>query len=126
MENIRFNMAYIATYSPRPGAASARWNDDIPMPVKKRRLHVLTDELTLHTLEYNRNLIGKKLKVLVTGHDRKGGYLSGITEGRIVVRFASQQPVLPGTYIWLRITSAASYSLEGEPANNMIGIPEPA
>jgi tRNA-2-methylthio-N6-dimethylallyladenosine synthase len=126
METIGFNMAYIAVYSPRPGAASARWDNDIPMAIKKKRLHVLTDELTLHTMEYNRNLIGKKLKVLVTGHDRKGGYLSGITEGRIVVRFASQQPILPGTFVWLEITSAASYSVEGEPANNLIGIPQPA
>lgn len=126
MEAIRFNMAYIATYSPRPGAASARWEDDIPMLVKKKRLHVLTGELTMHSLEYNRNLIGKKLKVLVTGHDRKGGYLSGITEGRIVVRFASQQPIPPGTFVWLRVTSAASYSVEGELVNNLIGIPEPA
>lgn len=124
METIRFNMAYIAVYSPRPGAASARWDDDIPMPVKKKRLHLLTDELTVHSLQYNRNLVGKKLKVLVTGHDRKPGYLSGITEGRIVVRFFSQQLVLPGTFVWLQITSAASYSVEGELVNNLVGVPE--
>ncbi len=126
METLRFNMAYIAVYSPRPGAASARWDDDIPMAVKKKRLHVLTDELTKHTTEYNNNLIGKKMKVLVTGRDRKGGYLSGITEGRIVVRFASQQPVAPGSFVWLEITSAASYSVEGLLVNNPIGIPVPA
>jgi tRNA-2-methylthio-N6-dimethylallyladenosine synthase len=126
METIRFNMAYIAVYSPRPGAASARWDNDIPMAVKKNRLHILTDELTKHTAEYNHNLIGKTLKVLVTGHDRKGGYLSGITEGRIVVRFASQQPIAPGSFVWLGITSSASYSIEGELVNNPIGIPEPA
>ncbi len=50
METIRFNMAYIAIYSPRPGAASSRWEDDIPMAVKKQRLHILTEELTKHTL----------------------------------------------------------------------------
>ncbi len=126
METIRFNMAYIAVYSPRPGAASARWDNDIPMAVKKNRLHILTDELTKHTAEYNRNLIGKTLKVLVTGHDRKDGYLSGITEGRIVVRFASQQLLAPGSFLWLKITSAASYSVEGELVNNPVGIPEPA
>ncbi|MBN1791199.1 MAG: tRNA (N6-isopentenyl adenosine(37)-C2)-methylthiotransferase MiaB [Bacteroidales bacterium] len=126
METIRFNMAYIAIYSPRPGAASARWDDDIPMAMKKNRLHVLTDELTKHTSEYNHNLIGKTLKVLVTGHDRKGGYLSGITEGRIVVRFASEQPIALGSFVWLGITSAASYSIEGELVNSPIGIPEPA
>ena len=88
MEDIRFNMAYIAVYSPRPGAASARWDDDIPMAVKKataahsyRRAYP-----TYPAIQHN--LIGKRLKVLVTGHDRKPGYSVGITEGRIVVRFA--------------------------------------
>jgi tRNA-2-methylthio-N6-dimethylallyladenosine synthase len=120
MAAIKFNMAYIAVYSPRPGAASARWDDDIPMPVKKKRLHMLTDELTLHTRRYNKNLIGQKLRVLVTGHDRKPGFMSGITEGRIVVRFAQAQPVLPGTFVWLSITGAADYSVEGEPVNQFI------
>jgi tRNA-2-methylthio-N6-dimethylallyladenosine synthase len=113
MELVKFNMAYIAVYSPRPGAASSRWDDDIPIPLKKHRLHMLTEELTAHTIDYNRSLIGKKIKVLVTGRDRKPGFFSGITEGRIVVRFASDQPVKPGAFVWLTITSAASFSIEG-------------
>ena len=118
MESIRFNMAYIAVYSPRPGAASARWDDDIPMQVKKKRLHLLTEELTRHTLQYNNKMIGQRVRVLVIGHDRKPGYFSGITEGRIVVRFASPQPVIPGAFVWLDITAAASYSIEGELINS--------
>ncbi len=113
METIHFNMAYIAIYSPRPGAASSRWDDDIPMAVKKQRLHILTEELTKHTLPYNQSLVGKKVKILVTGYDRKPGYMSGLTEGRIVVRFASEEAVLPGSFVWLQITGAAPYSIEG-------------
>lgn len=124
MESIRFNMAYIAIYSPRPGAASARWEDDVPMQVKKQRLHLLTEELTRHTIEYNKWLIGKQCKVLVTGYDRKPGYYSGLTEGRIVVRFASAQPVLPGTFVWLNINGAATYSIEGELVNSSISVQE--
>jgi tRNA-2-methylthio-N6-dimethylallyladenosine synthase len=113
METICFNMAYIAIYSPRPGAASSRWDDDIPMPVKKQRLHILTGELIKHTLPYNQSLVGKKVKILVTGYDRKPGYLSGLTEGRTVVRFAADEAVLPGSFVWLQITGAAPYSVEG-------------
>jgi tRNA-2-methylthio-N6-dimethylallyladenosine synthase len=113
METIHFNMAYIAVYSPRPGAASSRWDDDIPMTVKKQRLHILTEELTKHTLPYNQSLVGRKVKILVTGYDRKPGYMSGLTEGRIVVRFASESAVLPGSFVWLQITGAAPYSVEG-------------
>lgn len=124
MADVKFNMAYIAAYSPRPGAASSRWDDDIPVHVKKQRLHVLTEELTRHTTVYNRTLLGKTLKVLVTGKDRKPGYLSGITEGRIVVRFAPQAPMAPGTFVWLNITSTAAYSVEGELVRNEVRLQE--
>ena len=114
MERIRFNMAYIAIYSPRPGAASTRWEDDIPMAVKKQRLHVLTGELTKHAKDYNHGLIGRKIRVLVTGADRKEGYLSGYTEGRIVVRFPSADLSLIGTFATLFVTSSAPYAIEGD------------
>lgn len=114
MEKVKFNMAYIAVYSPRPGAVSARWEDDIPMAVKKQRLHILTGELTKHAREYNQGLIGRKVRVLVTGADRKERYLSGYTEGRIVVRFPSTELSRIGTYATLLITSSAPYAIEGE------------
>jgi tRNA-2-methylthio-N6-dimethylallyladenosine synthase len=124
MESVGFNMAYIAIYSPRPGAASARWDDDVPMPVKKKRLHLLTEELVLHTTRYHEQMIGQKRRVLVTGYDRKPGYMSGITEGRIVVRFAASAPVLPGTFIDIEVTSAAPYSIEGNLVTRLIAEPE--
>ena len=114
METFGFNMAYIAVYSPRPGAASARWADDIPLNIKKQRLHILTEELARHSRAYNQQFTGKKLRVLVTGSDRKDGYLSGYTQGRIVVRFASEDKTLVGAFIDLQITSATPYSIEGE------------
>ena len=58
-------------------------------------------------------MVGKKVKILVTGYDRKPGYMSGLTEGRIVVRFAAEEAVLPGSFVWLEITGAAPYSVEG-------------
>jgi tRNA-2-methylthio-N6-dimethylallyladenosine synthase len=84
------------------------------MAVKKQRLHILTEELIKHTLPYNQSQVGKKLKILVTGYDRKPGYMSGLTEGRIVVRFASHEAVLPGSFVWLEVTGAAPYSIEGD------------
>ncbi len=114
MEEFRFNMAYIAMYSPRPGATSSRWKDDIPQDVKKQRLQVLTDELVKYNRIYNHNLIGKNLRVLVTGHDRKEGFLRGLTEGRLIVRFPSKEASLVGQFTDLQINSAADFSLEGE------------
>ncbi len=114
MEEFKFNMSYTAIYSPRPGATSHRWIDDIPSDEKKRRLHVLTDELRKHSFPYNKNMLGKTLKVLVRGKDRKEGYLSSLTEGKLIVRFASEDENLIGQFVKVKISSATDFSLEGE------------
>ncbi len=114
MEEFKYNMAYIAQYSPRPGAASSRWVDDVPKEVKKARYHMLTEELMKHSLAYNRNLIGKTMTVLVRGRDRKKGFLSALTEGKIIVRFASDDQSLIGRFVQVKIHGAAPFSTEGE------------
>lgn len=114
MEEFRFNMAYIAQYSPRPGAASSRWNDDVPHEVKKERFRLLTHELQKYSLELNRQMVGKTFRVLVTGMDRKEGFLSGLTEGKIVLRFPSDDLSLIGNFVNLTIKSATAFSLEGK------------
>ncbi len=113
MEEFRFNMAYIACYSPRPGAASSRRDDDIAHNIKKERLHRLSLLLQSHSLEYNKSMIGNTYKVLVTGRDRKKGYWSGLTEGKIIARFASENNTLTGSFVDVNITSAAEFSTEG-------------
>jgi tRNA-2-methylthio-N6-dimethylallyladenosine synthase len=114
MDEISFNMAYIARYSPRPGAAASRWEDDISHSVKKERLHKLSNLLQKHSLRYNQQMIGNKYKVLVTGSDRKEGFLSGLTEGKIIVRFAHGDKALIGKFVNVKITSAADFATEGE------------
>ncbi len=113
MDEFKFNMAYIAMYSPRPGAASSRWDDDISQDVKKDRFHRLSEALQKHTHTYNQEMIGKTFMVLVTGKDRKAGFLSALTEGKIVLRFASDDDSLIGKYLYVKITSAVAFSAEG-------------
>ncbi len=114
MAEFKFNMSYTAIYSPRPGAKSHRWADDIPIDEKKRRLHVLTDELRKHSLPFNKNMIGKTVRVLVRNTDRKEGYLSSHTEGKLIIRFASDNKNLIGQFTDVKITSATDFSMEGE------------
>ncbi len=114
MEEFKFNMSYTAIYSPRPGATSHRWVDDIPQDEKKRRLHVLTNELRKHNLPFNKQLIGKTVRVLVRGTDRKEGFLSSHTEGKLIIRFASEDESLIGHFADVKITSATDFSMEGD------------
>jgi tRNA-2-methylthio-N6-dimethylallyladenosine synthase len=114
MEEFNFNMAYTAMYSPRPGATSHRWDDDVKLEEKKRRLHDLTDVLRKHNRNFNRNLVGKTMRVLVRGEDRKEGFLSALTEGKLIVRFPAENENLTGQFADVKITSASDFSLEGE------------
>jgi len=112
MERIGFNMAYIAIYSPRPGAKSAQWQDDVPHSKKKERLHLLSEVLRKYSLQYNKELVGKNLAVLVSGHDRKAGYLTAYTEGRIVTRFPSDDASMIGQFVEVEIIAASELSVE--------------
>jgi tRNA-2-methylthio-N6-dimethylallyladenosine synthase len=58
-------------------------------------------------------MVGKTMDVLVRGKDRKEGYLSTLTEGKIIVRFASEDKQLIGEFVKVKIESAAPFSTEG-------------
>ncbi len=120
MKEFKFNMSYTAMYSPRPGATSHRWADDVPQEEKKRRLHILTEELRKYNRISNRNRIGKTVRAIVRGADRKPGYLSALTEGKLIVRFPEKNENLTGQFVDLKITAASDFSMEGE----LVNIPE--
>jgi len=113
MEEVAFDMAFVARYSPRPGAASARWDDDVHADVKKARLHQLSEILRRHSGEHNARMLGGIYPVLVTGQDRKAGCLSALTEGKINLRFASEDTALIGQIVEVEITHTAPFALEG-------------
>ena len=114
MEEFKYNMAYIAQYSVREGAVASKWEDDVPKEVKRQRYHRLTEELMKHSLIYNQALVGTTVKMLVEDFDRKNGYLTGHTEGKIVIRFASQDESLIGQIVKVKVISATALSIEGK------------
>ena len=113
MDKFRYNMAYIAQYSQRPGAVSSRWVDDIPLEIKKERFKTLTEDLKKSSFASNKEMLGKSFRVLVRGMDRKDEFLSGLTEGRINVRIHSANKSLIGQIVDVKITSADVFSVAG-------------
>ena len=119
MLEVQFNMAYIAKYSPRIGARSARWEDDVSNEKKSERLARLTEVLKRTSLLYNESLVGKKLKVLVEREDpRMPGAVSARTEGKLPVRVSNVSKEVVGTFIEVEITSASELSLSGNLVHN--------
>jgi tRNA-2-methylthio-N6-dimethylallyladenosine synthase len=109
----KFNMAYIAVYSPRPGATAYSWDDNVPQAIKKKRLHVLTEEMKKYTRHYNSELIGTTQKVLVTTYNASNKTLAGLTEGKINIVIPSNQEKLVGTFIYASIQESTDFSLKG-------------
>jgi tRNA-2-methylthio-N6-dimethylallyladenosine synthase len=114
MLQVQFNMAYIAKYSPRVGARSSRWEDDITPQQKSERLARLSEILKRTSLAHNAAMVGKTFKVLVERTDpRKEGALQARTEGKLPVRILEAPEELVGTFQTVEITSAAELSLTG-------------
>ena len=114
MHEFRFNMAYIAMYSPRPGAASYRWENEVSSEEKKDRLHRLSEVMKIHSHEYNESMAGKTIRVLINGTDRKTGFSNGVTEGKLIVRIDQKEDSLMGKIVDVKITSTADFSMSGE------------
>ncbi len=114
MEEIGYNMAYIATYSPRPGAVSSRWDDKVSMDEKKKRLHILSDVFIRSATKFNEKLVGRTIPVLVTGKSRDGKRWTGLTEGKINIHFASDMEVKVGDFADIKVTENTGISLGGE------------
>ncbi len=114
MEEVGFNMAYIAKYSPRVGARAARWEDDVSPQQKSDRLAKLSDILKRHSLAHNEAMVGQIVRVLVDRPDKRMvGALSSRTEGKLPVRILDSGEELIGTFQNVEITSTAALSLTG-------------
>src|SRR5215472_6026685 len=64
LEEIRFDVVHVAAYSVRPGTVAARWEDDVPLTEKKRRLHAVEEVQARIALELNQELVGQTAEVM--------------------------------------------------------------
>ncbi len=122
IDEFAFNMIYVAQYSPRPGAASSRWKDDIPREIKRDRLQQVNDRAIVHSLAWNRGLVGQQVPVLVTGIDRKGESLTALTGGRVNVRIASRDTDLVGRVVTITVSRAVQFCLYGDLVPDRAGL----
>jgi tRNA-2-methylthio-N6-dimethylallyladenosine synthase len=123
LEKIRFDVVHVAAYSVRPGTVAARWEDDIPLAEKKRRLHAVEDLQAKIALELNQQHLGGIEEVLVeemnTSHGRQ--QWKGRNRTNKLVFFpqpeegAPDSPgsIEPGNLVNVRIERVTPWSLQG-------------
>jgi len=117
-EYCKFDLAYLYYYSERPGTlAERRFEDDVPLEVKKKRLQELVDLYRDHSLRTMQKEIGKTFKILVEGFSKKSEeQLQGRTDQNKVVIFAKEN-ILKGDYVYVKITHCTAGTLFGEALN---------
>jgi tRNA-2-methylthio-N6-dimethylallyladenosine synthase len=113
---VKYDMAYIAQYSPRPGTAAAKLEDNVSAREKRRREKKLENILRKTALEHNQKQVGQEDLVLVEGKTKRQEWY-GKDSGYRTVKFIDnrvQTTNLVGTFVKVKITKAYSFGIIGE------------
>ncbi|MCX7778900.1 MAG: tRNA (N6-isopentenyl adenosine(37)-C2)-methylthiotransferase MiaB [Patescibacteria group bacterium] len=115
MREVKFDMAYIAKYSPRPQTAASKLRDNISIKEKERRWKILTEILQKTSLENNKKYLGKVIPVLV--ENKKNHLLFGQTRSFKKVKMENllekKQKISIGDMIKVKIKKIKPFGLEG-------------
>ncbi|GAA4454440.1 tRNA (N6-isopentenyl adenosine(37)-C2)-methylthiotransferase MiaB [Rurimicrobium arvi] len=117
MEYCRFPLAYMYSYSERPGTLAARrYEDDVTDEVKKRRLEEIIVAHRRHSQEDHQQCVGKEYKVLIEGVSKRSdlSWNGRNSQNKMVVFPKENYPLQKGDYCTVRIISATSATLIGE------------
>jgi tRNA-2-methylthio-N6-dimethylallyladenosine synthase len=119
---VKFDMAYISKYSPRPNTAAFKFKDNIRKEEKKRREEELLKILRKTASENSKKYIGKIVEVLVEGKNKKGEWF-GKTRMSKGVKVKSQKfkvhkvKSLSGQFARVKIFEVKGFRMEGEIVN---------
>ncbi len=123
LERVRFDVVHVAAYSVRPGTVASRWEDDVPLVEKKRRLHAVEEVQARIALELNQTYLGNTEEVLVeesnTTHGRR--QWKGRNRANKLVFFPQPEEgealgssiIQPGDLVNVRIERVTAWSLQG-------------
>ena len=116
IESSNYSMSYMFYYSERPGTLAARkYEDDIPLEVKKRRLQEIIRLQTQISHRHNQNDIGKTFKVLIEGESKKSDQdWKGRNSQNKMMVFPKKGQHQPGDYVYVKALEATSATLIGE------------
>ena len=115
MNKVKFDFAYMFFYSERPKTlAQRKYDDDIPLEIKKTRLQEVIDLQREHSLESNKRQIGKVAEVLVEGPSKKSNdFLCGRNSENTMIVFPKEN-AKKGDYVLVKIKDCTAATLKGE------------
>ncbi len=115
MEKVEFDFSYMFFYSERPGTlAEKKYEDDIPLETKKKRLQEIIELQNRHSLRSNEKDVGKTFKVLVEGTSKKSesDLFGRNSQNKVIVFPKGDQK--PGDYVMVKVHACTSATLLGK------------
>ncbi len=118
MREIKFDLAYIVRYSPRPGTTAFKLADNVSPSEKKSRENKLTKILGLTALINNKKYLRETVKLLVEGKGKEGEWFGKTaTEKNVKFLAANKKNSLIGKFLNVKIIKVKDFGLEGENIN---------
>ena len=114
VEQCKYDNAFTFVFSAREGTPAARLKDDTPQKEKEDRLQRLNEVVNKYFLENNKRLEGKVLPVLLEGTSEKKDMYFGYSDTNKLINFTSNKEHKIGEIVNVKITSAKTWSLDGE------------
>lgn len=116
MEYCEYELAYMYYYSKRPGTlAERRFEDDVPLETKKRRLQEIVDLHRKFSLKGMQKEIGKTHKVLIEGNSKKSDeHWAGRSDNNKMVVFPKNGKFKQGDYAHVLIEDCTAGTLIGK------------
>lgn len=113
VEYVKYDSAFTFIYSPREGTPAAGFSEQIPYDVKHERFERLNEVINKYSLEMNKRLSDKTVKVLIDGSSRKDDKsYSGRTDGFKLVNVSSGRNIT-GQLVDVKIIDCKTFSIDG-------------
>ncbi|MCG8305846.1 MAG: tRNA (N6-isopentenyl adenosine(37)-C2)-methylthiotransferase MiaB [Cytophagales bacterium] len=118
MEYAQYDFSYMFIYSERPGTpAEKKFQDDVPLETKKRRLNEIIAKQQEISLARNKKDVNKVHKVLIEGVSKRSGeHLQGRNSANKVVVFPRKNHE-KGQYVDVLVTDCTTATLIGKTIN---------
>jgi tRNA-2-methylthio-N6-dimethylallyladenosine synthase len=115
MRYVKYDFGYMFAYSERPGTLGAKkFEDDVPEPVKKKRLQEIIDLQQIHSRYRTEQHLGKVEEVLIEKESKKSNLeWSGRNTQNTTVVFPKEHYKV-GDYVLVKMKECTSATLKGE------------
>ncbi len=115
MEYVNYDFGYMFAYSERPGTMAARkMEDDVPEPVKKRRLQEIVDLQQRIAMERTKRFVGQTVEVLIEKTSKRSDeHWSGRNSQNTTVVFPKENYKV-GDFVLVKVNDCTSATLIGE------------